>query len=127
MVFNQSETTPVYGATVEEIVPILPAGVYNATFEGIEAGHNENGTYWLWRFKAQDGDGAYKDITATSSPRITARTKAAKWLQAIAGMALEVGADVDFGALVGTPVQIMVIINDAGYSRIDSVIAFPQK
>jgi hypothetical protein len=122
--FQQRDTQPVYGATVEEIVPILSAGVYPATFEGIESGHNDQGTYWLWRFKAQNADGEDKEITATSSPRITPRTKAAKWLQGM-GATVEIGKDIDFGALVGMPVQIIVIINEAGYSRIDNVLPWP--
>lgn len=119
-----SGNMPVYGATVEEIVPVIPAGIYPATFEGIEQGHNDNGTYWLWRFKARNGNEDV-EITATSSPRITPRTKAAKWLLGM-GTAVEVGKDIDFGSLVGTPVQLVIIINDAGYSRIDSVLPYPQ-
>lgn len=115
--------TPVYGATVTEIVPIIPAGIYPATFEGIEEAHNDQGTYWLWRFIAQNGAETV-EITATSSPRVTARTKAAKWLAGM-GAHIEVGKDLDFGALAGMPVQIVVIINDAGYSRIDSVLPYP--
>jgi hypothetical protein len=116
---------PVYGATVEEIVPVLPAGIYPATFEGIEQAHNDQGTYWLWRFKARNGNEDV-EITATSSPRVTARTKAAKWLQGM-GQNVVVGQDVDFGSLMGMPVQLVIIINDAGYSRIDAVLPYPQK
>ena len=119
-----SGNMPVYGATVEELLPVLPAGIYPATFEGIEQAHNDQGTFWLWRFIARNGDEDV-EITATSSPRITARTKAAKWLAGM-GVTVEVGKDIDFGALMQMPVQIVVIINDAGYSRIDSVLPFPQ-
>ena len=118
-----SGNTPVYGATVEELVPVLPAGIYPATFEGIENAHNDQGTFWLWRFMARNG-AEDVEITATSSPRITARTKAAKWLAGM-GAPIEVGKDIDFTALQGMPVQLVIIINDAGYSRIDSVLPFP--
>ena len=123
MATNYGNNTPVYGATVEELVPVLPAGIYPATFEGIENAHNDQGAYWLWRFKAQNGDEDV-EITATSSPRITARTKAAKWLAGM-GAPIEIGRDIDFTALTGMPVQLVIIINDAGYSRIDSVLPFP--
>lgn len=119
----QSGNSPVYGATVEEIVPIIPAGIYPATFEGIESAHNDNGTFWLWRFMARNGSEDV-EITATSSPRITPRTKAAKWLLGM-GSPVEVGKDIDFGSLVGMPVQLVIIINEAGYSRIDSVLPYP--
>ena len=114
---------PVYGATVEEIVPVLPAGIFPATFEGIEEANNDQGTYWLWRFIARNGDEDV-EITATSSPRITPRTKAAKWLAGM-GVAIEVGQDIDFGSIAGIPVQLVVIINEAGYSRIESVLPYP--
>lgn len=115
--------TPVYGATVEEIVPVLPAGIFPATFEGIEEANNDQGMYWLWRFIARNGDEDV-EITATSSPRITPRTKAAKWLAGM-GVVIEVGTDIDFGSIAGIPVQLVVIINEAGYSRIESVLPYP--
>lgn len=114
---------PVYGATVEDIVPVIPAGIYPATFEGIESANNDQGTYWLWRFIARNGDEDV-EITATSSPRVTPRTKASKWLAGM-GEVIEVGKDIDFGGLVGMPVQLVIIINEAGYSRIDSVLPYP--
>jgi hypothetical protein len=120
---NASNNQPVYGATVEEIVPVIPAGVYPATFEGIELAHNDQGNFWLWRFLARNGDEDV-EVTATSSPRVTARTKAAKWLAGM-GAAVVVGEDVDFGALSGMPVQLVIVINDGGYSRIDSVLPYP--
>ena len=117
--------TPIYGAKVEDIVPVLPAGIYPATFEGIEEANNESGTYWLWRFIADNGDERV-EITATSSPRITPRTKASKWLAGM-GVAIEVGTDIDFSVLSGMPVQLVIVINDAGYSRIESVLPYPVK
>ena len=117
--------SPVYGATVEDIVPVLPAGIFPATFEGIESATNDQGAYWLWRFIARNGDEDV-EITATSSPRITPRTKASKWLAGM-GVAIEVGTDIDFGSLTGMPVQLVVIINEAGYSRIESVLPYPQQ
>ena len=114
---------PVYGATVEDIVPVLPAGIYPATFAGIERANNDQGVYWLWKFLARNGDEDV-EITATSSPRITPRTKASKWLAGM-GVAIEVGSDIDFGSLVDMPVQLVVIINEAGYSRIESVLPYP--
>lgn len=118
-----ANNNPVYGATVEDIVPIIPAGIYPATFEGIESANNDQGTYWLWRFIARNGDEDV-EITATSSPRITPRTKASKWLAGM-GVAIEVGTDIDFGGLAGMPVQLVIIINEAGYSRIESVLPYP--
>jgi len=114
---------PVYGATVQELTPVIPAGIYPATFEGIELANNDQGSFWLWRFKARNGDEDV-EVTATSSPRVTARTKAAKWLTGM-GAPVVVGQDIDFGSLMGTPVQLVIIVNEAGYSRIESVLPYP--
>jgi len=114
---------PVYGATVEELTPVIPAGIYPAVFEGIELASNDQGSFWLWRFKARNGDEDV-EVTATSSPRVTARTKAAKWLTGM-GAPVVVGQDIDFGSLMGTPVQLVIIVNEAGYSRIESVLPYP--
>jgi hypothetical protein len=43
------------------------------------------------------------------------------------GVNIEVGTDIDFDSLLGMPVQLVIIINDAGYSRIESVLPFPPK
>jgi hypothetical protein len=115
--------TPLRGATVEDIVPVIPAGIYPAVFQSIEEASNDNGTFWLWRFLARNGDEDV-EVTATTSPRITPRTKASKWLTGM-GVNIEVGTDIDFDSLLGMPVQLVIIINDGGYSRIESVLPFP--
>lgn len=115
--------TPLRGATVEDIVPVIPAGIYPAVFQSIEEASNDNGTFWLWRFLARNGDEDV-EVTATTSPRITPRTKASKWLTGM-GVNIEVGTDIDFDSLLGMPVQLVIIINEGGYSRIESVLPFP--
>jgi hypothetical protein len=109
-----------FNVTVQDVVPVLPAGIYPAVFSKIEEQSNDNGTFWMWTFTARNGD-LDVEITATTSPRITPKTKAAKWLAGLGGV-VEVGQDIDFEAYYDTPCQIVVIINDAGYSRIDNVI-----
>lgn len=124
MTFERGTYGPAVGAVeVEDIVPVLPAGIYPARFARITRERNDNGDYWLWTFVARDGDNDV-EITATTSPRITPRTKAAKWL---AGMGVEVavGAAVNFDDYIDMPVQIVVVINDTGYSRIESVLPYP--
>lgn len=110
-------------AQVEEVVPVLAAGIYAARFSKISEESNDTGTYWLWTFTARNGSEDV-EITATTSPRITPRTKAAKWLAGL-GMDIEVGRQVDFDMLLDSLCQIVVTINDAGYSRIDSVLPYP--
>jgi hypothetical protein len=103
----------------------LPAGVYQARFAQIREERNEQGTYWLWVFVARHGDEDV-EITATTSPRITPRTKAAKFLAGL-GQPIDVGVSVDFDALLDLPCQIVVTINDIGYSRIETVLPMATK
>jgi hypothetical protein len=112
-------------ATVEEVIPVLQPGIYPAYFSGIKEQTNDTGTFWLLTFSATDGDNQV-EITATTSPRITPKTKMGKWLAALIGRPLEVGEPVNFTELAGAPCQIMVVINDAGYSRIEQVLPPPR-
>lgn len=114
-----------FTATVEDVVPVIPAGVYPAVFTGIEVQSNDNGTFWLWRFSANDGS-SNVEVTATTSPRITPRTKASKFLAGL-GVQVGVGEEVDFSALLDVPCQLVIIINDAGYSRIENVLPLVTK
>ena len=107
---------------VQDVVPVLPAGIYPAVFSKIDEQSNDQGTYWLWTFTARNGDEDV-EITATSSPKITPRTKAAKWLAGM-GIDVSVGAKVNFADLFDMPVQLVVIINEQGYSRIESVLPY---
>lgn len=128
MTFNQQQREQgpaVSSATVEEVVPVLPAGIYQARFAAIREERNEQGTYWLWTFVARNGDEDV-EITATTSPRITPRTKAAKFLAGL-GQPVEVGVSVDFDSLLDLPCQIIVSINDMGYSRIETVLPMAAK
>ena len=110
--------------TVQDIVPVLPAGIYPAYFARITAEHNDSGDFWLWTFVARTPNDSDVEITATSSPKITPRTKAAKWLAGL-GVNVGVGEEVDFNSILDKPCQLVIIINDAGYSRIDSVLPYP--
>jgi len=125
-------------ATVTDIVPAVLPGVFPARLDTIEEKSNETGKYWLWSFTlavplAQIGDmeqwapsegegGSLIPVTGTTSPRITPRTKAAKWIEAIGRVKLDVGTDVDLDALHGKQCQAVIIIAETGYSRIDAIL-----
>ena len=110
---------------VTDVVPVLPAGVHDAIFKSITQEKNENGDFFLWVFSAQDSDGQFVDITATSSPKITPKTKSAKFLAGMGVKDIKVGDSVDFDELIDMPVQLVVTINEAGYSRIETVLPYP--
>jgi hypothetical protein len=120
-------------ATVTDVIPAVLPGMYPARFDGVEDASNETGSYWKWTFTLdvpgvsigdveQYGDeGALIPVTATSSPRITPRTKAAQYLEGL-GVKVEVGTEVDFDALAGRTCQVIIALSDTGYSRIAQVL-----
>jgi hypothetical protein len=110
---------------VTDVVPVLPAGVHDAIFKSISQEANDSGEYFLWVFSAQDKGGNFVDITATSSPRITPKTKSAKFLAGMGIKDIKTGQEIDFDQLIDMPVQLVVTINDAGYSRIENVLPYP--
>jgi hypothetical protein len=112
-----------FKATVEEVIPVLPAGVYPARFANITEQSNDNGTFWLLTFVARN-EGEDVEITATTSPRITPKTKMGKWLGVLLGAPVVIGQEVDFSDILDAPCQIIVTINEAGYSRIESVLPY---
>lgn len=114
-----------FKATVEDVVPVLQPGIYPATFSKIELKENDNGTFWLWTFLAHDGT-SNVEVTATTSPRVTPRTKAAKFIAGL-GAKLDIGGEVDFMEYIDTPCQLVITINEQGYSRIESVLPYVTK
>lgn len=126
-------------AIVSDVVPAVLPGVFAARFGGIEEASNDTGDYWKWTFTLDvpaefigdpDTYGVEQTlipVTATSSPRITPRTKSAKWIEALTRQPVEVGTEVDFDAMVGGYCQVIIALSDTGYSRIEQVLPAPQK
>ena len=125
-------------AVVTDVVPAVLPGIYPARFDGIEEASNDTGDYWKWTFtldvpaegigdpETYGENGTLIPITATSSPRITPRTKAANWLTGL-GVKIDIGEEIDFDNLAGKVCQVIIILSDTGYSRIDKVLPAPAK
>ena len=123
-------------AVVSDVIPAVLPGIYPARFDGVEEASNDTGDYWKWTFtldvpaqgvgdtEQYGEDGALIPVTATSSPRITPRTKSAQWLEGL-GVPVVVDYEVDFDALVGLTCQVIIILAESGYSRIDKVLPMP--
>lgn len=121
-------------ATVSDVIPAVLPGMFPARFDGVEEASNDTGDYWKWTFtldvpkdfvgdpETYGADDALIPVTATSSPRITPRTKSAKWLESLTGKPVEVGAELDFDELKGTVCQVIIALSDTGYSRIEQVL-----
>lgn len=121
-------------ATVTDVIPSILPGLFAARFDDIANKTNDQGTFWQWTYtvdvpkefvgdKMQFGDDdALIPITATTSPRITPRTKAAAWIESLRGAPVEIGETVDFDEYIGKTCQVIIIIADNGYSRIEKVL-----
>lgn len=121
-------------ATVSDVIPAVLPGMFPARFDGVEEASNDTGDYWKWTFtldvpkdfvgdpETYGADDALIPVTATSSPRITPRTKSAKWLESLTGKPVEVGTELDFDELKGTVCQVIIALSDTGYSRIEQVL-----
>ena len=118
-------------ATVAEATPVVPNGVYAAEFVDITEEQSKEGSafgsdsYWKWKFMLFV-KGEEIEPSGTSSPKLTPKTKASKWLFGLLGRQLAVGEEVDFDVLKGTRCQIVTTTSDDGmYSRIESVLPAP--
>lgn len=132
---------PLPAQTVTNVIPAIRPGIFPCRFDDIAEQTNEQGTYWLWtfmfqvpedkigdpaQFQANEDGFALIPITATTSPRITPRTKAAKWIEALRGSAVEVDEEIDFGTMFGMYSLGVIEVVDTGYSRINSLLPADQ-
>lgn len=132
---------PIQPTHVTAVVPAIKPGIFPCRFDDINEQSNEQGKFWMWSFTFQvpaakigdtaqfpaNEDGfALIPITATTSPRITPKTKAAKWIQALTGHAVEVDEEVDFGTMFGLYAMGVIEIVDTGYSRISALLPADQ-
>jgi len=125
-------------AVVKDTIPAIAPGVYQGRFDGVREETNDQGTFWLWTFSLAVPGSAITDteqygdedavipLTATSSPRITPRTKSARWLEGL-GVRIEVDDEIDFDALKGRDCQVVVIVSEQQYSRVDAVLPAPPR
>lgn len=132
---------PVQPTSVTNVVPAIKPGIFPCRFDDINEQSNEQGKFWMWNFTFQVPENKIGDpdqftanedgfalipITATTSPRITPRTKAAKWIEALRGSAVEVDEEIDFGTMFGLYAMGVIEVVDTGYSRINSLLPADQ-
>jgi hypothetical protein len=132
---------PIQPTSVTNVVPAIKPGIFPCRFDDINEQSNEQGKFWMWQFTFQvpankigdpdqftpNEDGyALIPITATTSPRITPRTKAAKWIEALRGEPVEVDEEIDFGTMQGLYAMGVIEVVDTGYSRINSLLPADQ-
>jgi len=95
----------------------LDPGVYPATLIAIETGSNDFGGFRKWKFRVQTAGGE-QELSAMTSDASGPRSKAYAWATALLGHK-PTGEPEE---LDGKTCQLVLIVNDDGYNRIDSVL-----
>ncbi len=98
----------------------LPSGDYDAIHVTIEERESRDGsTFKIWTFETADA----VELSATSSLNSGPSSKAFKWAQAILGRTPTADEfDDDLAVLAGMPCRLVVVVDEDGYNRIDSVL-----
>ena len=129
------------GSTSSAGAPDVEAGVHDAVFQGVEATTIEKSQFdpnvFEWSFGILDSDGEplYEEgepviVTGVTSRSVNVASKttprAVRWLKSIltAGefAQFSAGEGFDADALIGRRVQLVVVIKDSGWPKVDDVL-----
>lgn len=95
-------------------------GVYDATLIAIDEDSNEHGDYRRWTFSIELAGGAASvELRAFSTMASGPRSKAYTWASTLLGAKPTPGQPVE---LVGRRCRVVVVTNDEGFARIDSLL-----
>ncbi len=97
--------------------PSVEPGAYEAVCTDIEVREKDGNQYRRWTFTLVDGSG--KSVTATSSMSVSPKSKGGKWIAALLRRLPIMGETVD---VVGATCVIGVVLNEDGFSTIESVL-----
>jgi hypothetical protein len=101
----------------------VPAGTYQATFEGIEekTSKRDGAPYFRWLFTVLTLEGP-KDVSGVSSQNTGPKSKAYSWLSGLLGRKPLPDEQIDETALVGRPCVVVLEENDDGFSNVADVL-----
>lgn len=100
----------------------VPAGRYQATFEGIEekTSKRDGAPYYRWTFTARTSDGV-KDVSGVSSTNTGPKSKAFGWLAGLLDRKPQPNEMLDASALVGRPCVVTLEENEDGFANVTDV------
>jgi hypothetical protein len=92
----------------------VPAGVYAAVLKEVEEKVSQaaGDLYWRWTFEVLKGPCAGAAIRANSSPKLSPKSKARGWAEAIIGRKLTTGERLDTEELINRNCQLVVKTQD---------------
>lgn len=103
----------------------LPAGVYSATFVGVEKYEDNADKYGeglKWTFRVTKGDHEGGETSRITSKSISKKSAAGKLLSQLAGRQIEAGEEITTDQYVGQAYVITVEETDSGSTRVASVL-----
>ncbi len=108
--------------------PLLPAGVYPGTLTGFNKKlaklPNDDGSpryFIVWKFSVTHQNGLW-EVEGVTSTWVSSGSKAYPWLVALLGAeAVQGMTAIDPKKLKGKRVQVIVVHNDEGYAKVDSL------
>ena len=104
----------------------VPAGSYEAIFEGVEEKESRDGApYWRWSFTARTPEGQ-KGVSGISSTNTGPKAKANRWLTGILGRAPAADEHVDTDALVGSRCLVVLEQSEGGFANVTDVSPPPR-
>jgi hypothetical protein len=99
----------------------VPAGSYNATFEGVEA-YTENldkyGEAVVLKFKITSGEHKGEETSRICSKKFTAKTNLYRFAKALLGRELSKGESFDFANHINAKGMIVVEETEGGSTRV---------
>jgi hypothetical protein len=106
----------------------IEAGVYPARLSNVEVKQSkaDGSDFRVWTFKAKVGDDII-DISGTTSMSNATNGKAFGWITAILGRQPQVGEKVTLDLLKGTTVNVVVMKDANGFSKVESLAPFGTK
>ena len=88
----------------------LPPGVYPAQLVSIEERGSDRGGFYLWHFVVLDQDDPDLTVSALSSPKFSAQSKARKYAEALLNRPIKLGEEVAGARLYGEYCQLVVSV-----------------
>lgn len=107
--------------TITDSYESVPAGTYQATFNGLKATETQNGKAYRWAFRTDDGKEISGLSDAESPP--TTRNKTGRWLCALATKPLQAGVQVDPDQYVGKRYFVIVTAHADNKTKLETFSA----
>jgi hypothetical protein len=100
---------------------VIPAGVYDASFDGVElTDHPEYGAGLCWAWTILRGQFKGQQVFRTTKRVGTSKNSCGKFLLALTALPLEMASTEDTNDYIGRDCSVIVELSEGGSSRVES-------